>query len=241
MDLALLSRAFSSERTDKGRVFVATAAVIGLTALDVLCSEQLSESAATPKRHKFTTWLERKLDRRIRVTRTVTINRPPEELYNFWRELENLPRFMPYLEYVRVLDGRRSHWKAKAPLGFTVAWDAEITEDEPNHRIAWRSLPGASLTTSGEVSFEPTTGNRGTVVRLDLRYDPPGGVIGATFAKLFGKVPEQKVQQALRAFKQIMEVGEVVLSDATVKGWGAGQPPTERPRLSRSTPATADH
>lgn len=243
MDLTLLGRAYTSERTDKGRLLVATAAVIGVTALDVLCSEQLGESTAPPKRHTFTAWLERKLDRRIRTTRAVTVNRSPEELYDFWRDLENLPRFLPYLESVRALDERRSHWRAKAPLGLTVEWDSEITEDEPNRRIAWRSLPGASVTTSGEVSFEPTTGDRGTIVRVTLNYDPPGGMIGATFAKLFGKAPEQEIQQALRAFKQIMEVGEVVLSDASAKGWGAGQPPAEQPRVSArtSTPVTADH
>jgi uncharacterized membrane protein len=159
------------------------------------------------------------------VTRVITIGRPAEELYQFWRKLENLPRFMRHLESVQTMDERRSHWKVQAPLGRTVEWDAEITEDRPNERIAWRSLPGADVTNSGSVSFERAPGGRGTVVRVELQYDPPGGAIGATFAKLFGKAPEQEVQEDLRAFKQVIETGEVVQSDATAKGWGAAQPP----------------
>jgi uncharacterized membrane protein len=134
---------------------------------------------------------------------------------------------MRYLESVRKIDDRRSHWTAKAPFNRTVEWDAEITEDQANRRLAWRSLPGADVDNEGSVEFERAPGGRGTVVHVELRYDPPGGVVGATIAKLFGKEPSQQVQEDLRAFKQVMEVGEVVLSDSTAKGWGAAQPPTD--------------
>jgi uncharacterized membrane protein len=147
--------------------------------------------------------------RGIRVHRSVTINAPPEVLYQFWRRFENLPRFMRHLESVTELDSVHSHWVAKAPAGRMVEWDAEITDAVENQRIAWRSLPESDVPNAGVVEFVPASGGRGTMVHVSLEYSPPGGVVGAMVAKLFGEEPQQQVSDDLRRFKQIIEAGEV--------------------------------
>src|SRR5688500_2573529 len=154
----------------------------------------------------------------MHVKKTIPILRTPEELYSFWHNLENLPRFMHHLESVRMLDARRSHWKAIGPGGKSVEWDAEVTQDRPNELIAWRSLNGADVDNSGSVRFVLAPGGRGTEVHVDLDYSPPGGVLSAALAKLTGREPAQQVEAELRAFKQVMETGEVVYSDATAAG-----------------------
>jgi uncharacterized membrane protein len=155
----------------------------------------------------------------IRVDRSVTINRSPEELYRFWRDLENLPRFMKHLEGVRKIDEKRSHWIAKAPAGRTVEWDAEIIHEKENELIGWRSLPGSDVEMGGSVRFTPAPGRRGTVVSVSFQYNPPGGLVGAAIAKLFGEEPEQQVTQELRRFKQLMEAGEI----PTIEGQPSGR------------------
>ena len=145
----------------------------------------------------------------IAVERVVTINRSPAELYQFWRNFTNLPQFMDHLKTVTVSDATHSHWEAKAPAGATVSWDAEITDDQENKQIAWRSLPNATIPNDGIVTFTPAPGDRGTEVRVTLRYAPLAGRVGAAFAKLFGEEPDQQVREDLRHFKQIIEAGEV--------------------------------
>jgi uncharacterized membrane protein len=236
MDLALLGAAFTSDRTDKNRLAAATAAVVGVTVLDVLCAQRLSNVAADGGGTAAQGGLLARLaplpllGRSVHVTKAITIQKPAEEIYRFWRDVKNLPRFMYYLEEVRPIDNRRSHWVAKAPLGRRVEWDSEVIEDVPNRKIAWRSLERADVPNSGVVTFEPAPGGRGTVVRVELQYEPPGGIIGATFAKLLGREPGQEVGEDLRRLKQILEIGEVVESEATIKGWGPAQPPAELPR-----------
>src|SRR5207302_694318 len=127
--------------------------------------------------------------RGIRVEKSVTVNASPEDLYRFWRNFENLPRFMSYLESVKVIDDKRSHWVAKGPAGADAEWDAEIINEIPNELIGWRSVDGATVRNAGSVHFTQSTGGRGTEVKVVLRYDPPAGVIGAAIAKLFGKDP----------------------------------------------------
>jgi uncharacterized membrane protein len=145
----------------------------------------------------------------LEVDRSITINRPANELYRFWRKLETLPTVMDHLESVEALDETRSRWIAKAPAGRTVEWRAEIIDDEPNQRIAWRSLPGSDVQSEGAVTFERAPGKRGTVVRVVLRYVPPAGIEGAAIAKLFGEEPGIQLEQDLHRFKQLMEAGEV--------------------------------
>ncbi len=145
----------------------------------------------------------------VTVKRQVTIAQPADKLYAFWRSFENLPRFMHYLEAVRTLDERRSHWMAKAPLGQSVEWDAEITADTPNELIAWRALPKAQVNNWGSVRFYAAPGDRGTVVQVELSYEPPAGKVGDLVAKLFGAAPDQQVREDLRRFKALMEAGEI--------------------------------
>lgn len=163
------------------------------------------------------------------VKKAITVNEPPETLYQFWHDFANLPRFMEHLDSVRVTGEGRSHWTAKAPAGATVAWDAEIVEDRPNELIAWRSLDGAAVDNAGAVRFAPAPGGRGTEVRVEFQYDPPAGALGATVAKLFGEEPGQQVADDLRHFKQVLETGEVTRSDASAKGGGTAQPPATTP------------
>lgn len=208
MDLALLGMAFTSDGAKPQRVAAATAAVAGITALDVFCSQELSEDTAVAPDE----------ERGVRVRKVIIVNRSPEEIYRYWRDFQNLPRFMKNLESVQVLSEERSHWVAKGPGGKKVEWNAEIIEDRPNERIAWRSFEGADVPNSGSVSFEPAPGGRGTLVRVEMQYSPPGGLLGATFAKLFGRAPEQQIEEDLRRFKQVMETGEIITTEGQPAG-----------------------
>ena len=144
----------------------------------------------------------------VRVEKTVTINKPADELYRFWRNFENLPHFMDHLESVQVKDSTHSHWKAKAPAGQSVEWDAVIISDIANEVIAWKST-NAEIANAGSVRFRTAPGGRGTEVTVNLEYDPPAGKAGMLVAKMFGEEPTQQVQDALRHFKEVMEAGEV--------------------------------
>lgn len=143
-----------------------------------------------------------------RLEQTVVIARPRDELFQFWRRFDNLPRFMDNLESVTVLDGRRSHWVAKGPLGTRVEWDAEIHNEIPDELIAWRSLPGSDVDQAGSVHFMPGSGG-GTEVRVVLRYAAPAGKIGEAIGHVLGEDPRQQIADDLRRFKQVMEAGEV--------------------------------
>lgn len=155
---------------------------------------------------------------KIHVSKSVTINKSQQELYSFWRNFENLPQFMSHLESVKRIDNKRSHWQAKAPLGSSVEWEAEITSDQENERIGWESVENSDVQNSGVVEFLPTS-NRGTEVRVTLTYEPPAGKIGSLIAKLFGEEPSQQVEDDLRHFKQIMESGTIT----TVEGQTSGR------------------
>jgi len=215
LDIGSLLSAARSEHNDRARLGTATAAVLGVTALDVICAQQLSSMQSNGAQ-----------DRDARVEKTITVNRSPEEVYGFWHDFQNLPTFMKHLDSVELSGDGRSHWRAKAPGGRTVEWDAEIVDDQPNRLIAWRSLDGSDVSHEGHVRFRPATGGRGTVVQVRMQYDPPGGVVGKTVAKLFGEEPGQQIDDDLRAFKQVIETGEVVNSDASIHpGMHAAQPP----------------
>lgn len=144
----------------------------------------------------------------VAVERAVTVDRPIGELYAYWRDFTNLPSVMSHLTAVTVIDERRSAWTAKAPLGGHVEWEAEIVDDRPNERIAWRSLPDADVPNSGEVRFRVAPGDRGTEIVVRLRYEPPAGVVGKSVAKLAFEEPDQQIREDLRRFKAIMETGE---------------------------------
>jgi len=172
-------------------------------------SHDNDESARSPSR-----------DSGVHVSASYLINKSPEVLFSFWRNFENLPQFMSHLESVRKIDERRSHWVAKAPavLGGSVEWDAEITAEEQNSRIAWQSSPGGDVEHRGSIKFERALGDRGTKIRVDLHYHPPGGQVGRWVAKLFGEEPEQQIHDDLRKFKRIMEIGELPTIDGQPHG-----------------------
>jgi uncharacterized membrane protein len=227
MDLALLGNALNAKRGDRNRIVSATAAVLGVAALDVISGQQLERRDETDDE----TATEARRRSRSEVTASVTINRPPEEVYAFWRQLDNLPQFMQHLESVDVIDDRRSHWTARAPAGKTVEWDAVITQDRPNELIGWRSEEDAQVRNEGTVRFRPAPSKRGTEVTVNLRYDPPAGVVGAVLSKLFLEEPTKQVPDDLRRLKQVLELGEVMLSDATVRpGPHPAQPDAALPR-----------
>lgn len=156
--------------------------------------------------------------RGIHVDEAVTINRPVRELYRFWRNFENLPRFMDHLESVSVREGGISHWVAKGPAGLRVEWDARIINEVENEVIGWQSLEGSTVATAGSVRFEETP--RGTAVRVHFQYDPPGGKIGAAIARLFGEEPNVQVREDLRRLKQLLETGEVPTTEGQPSGRG---------------------
>ncbi len=150
-------------------------------------------------------------DKGIKVVKTITVSRSPQEVYRYWRNLENLPRFMEHVESVRELDDRRSAWVVKGPMGHDVEWTAEIITDREGEIIAWESLPGAEVQNAGSVWFSPAA-DGGTEVKVSLQYQPPGGVVGATVAKMFGEAPEQQLDQDLNRVKELIEAGAVQAS-----------------------------
>jgi uncharacterized membrane protein len=208
LDLALLGKVMANPDNHRGRTLFATANVLAVTALDVMCAKQLSMQPKTRANEGADKGI-------IRTKRSITVNRPVEEVYAFWRNFENLPQFMRHLESVTVTGSDRSHWKAKAPAGQSVEWDATTTADRPNELIAWRSDEGAAVYNAGTVRFQPAPGGRGTEVRVELEYDPPFGKLGSKVAMLFREEPGQQIQDDLRHLKQVMETGDIVLSDAT--------------------------
>lgn len=203
LDLASLGAAAASPNANKGRVAFATANVLAVTALDIMCAKQLSNG-----------------NQGIHAKASCIVNREPMEVYQYWRNFENLPRFMKHLESVEETTEGRSRWTAKGPAGTRVEWEAVMVADDPGRVITWRSLEDSDVDNAGAVRFERAPGGRGTIVKVNIQYNPPGGVIGKTVAQLFGEEPEQQLDDDMRRFKQMMEVGEVVVSEATLFGTG---------------------
>lgn len=208
MDLATLGAAAMHPATNKAGVAFATMNVLAVTAMDIDCAKQLTLES------------EERGDGPQVIAKAIVINRPAEDVYRFWHDIANFPRFMYHLRSVRETGPGRSHWVANAPAGQTVEWDSEIVEDLPNRRIAWRSLPGADVPNAGAVTFEPRTGDRGTIVRVEVEFAPPGGPAAVGLAKLFNESPEQQIYDDLRRLKQIIETGEVLRSDGSPNGAG---------------------
>ncbi|WP_138506249.1 SRPBCC family protein [Nostoc sp. PA-18-2419] len=156
----------------------------------------------------------------IKIEKTLTINKPAEELYRFWHNFENLPRFTKHLKDVKVYNEKRSHWVTSGPLGISIEWDADIIDDRENELISWTSVEGANIPNSGSVRFQPTFNDRGTEVKVIAEYKPPGGAIGDAIAKVFGEAPEQQLGDDLRRFKMLMETGEIATTEGQPKGKG---------------------
>lgn len=160
--------------------------------------------------------------RSIHVQQQVTIMKPAAQLFAYWKQLENLPRFMEHLKDVKRLDGNRSHWVAKGPLNSSIEWDAEIINEEQDRLIAWQSVGDAEVDNSGSVRFIDA-GDKGTEVVVTLDYIPPAGQIGKMVARLFGEEPSQTVKEDLRRFKALMEAGEIPTTDGQPRGTCKGE------------------
>ena len=188
IDLVCLAAAAPMSASRGARLGAAFGAVAGVTALDVYCSDELSERRAAP----------------VHIAETISVAATPEALYAFWRDLTNLPRVMPHVKSVRVIDGQRSHWTAEGPDG-EIEWDSEIIDERPNHCLAWRSLEASEVSNAGSVRFDPDENGNGTLVTVELLYDPPAGTIGGSLAKLLGK--NAQIRADLAAFKRLIESG----------------------------------
>jgi uncharacterized membrane protein len=206
LDLAALGAALGSPRARQNRIVAAAVAVAGVSALDVLCSREISRS---PDRRTRSSGASQD----VAVAKTVNVDRAPEDLYRFWRDFPNLSRIMKHVESVEVLGDRRTRWRVRGPAGQPVEWEAEIAEDRPGEVISWRSLPASAVETSGSVRFARASGGRGTAVRVEMRYRPPGGAVSALFAKLLGMAPEQALRIDLMRWKQLMETGEIATTE----------------------------
>jgi uncharacterized membrane protein len=218
LDLGLLGAALATaRRSERPRVIAATAAVVGVTALDVLCSAKLGRAAGKQTQSGA-----------IALTQSIAINRPADELYSFCHKLENMPRVLSHLESVRSFEGGRSHWIARAPGQQVLEWDIEMITQDPNERLAWRSLEGAVVPHEGSLQFVPLPGGRGTLVKVNLQYSPTGRTLAAGIAKLFAVGPEHQLKNDLLRWKQLLETGEIPTTD--------GQPHGRRSLLSRHLP-----
>jgi len=202
-EVVLLGSAIQSYRSRSGRT-KGTAWAIGAAAVGGLMAVRARSAAR--QRHALGG---------IRIAKSITINRSPSEVYEYWRDLRHLPAFISYLESVTV-DHGQSTWRAKGPVGVTLEWRAEVTADQRDEHLAWRSMPGASIPNRGQVRFAHAAGNRGTQLSVELFYEPPGGPLGAAFARLLGALPALQLESDLRRLKQILETGEVLHSDASI-------------------------
>lgn len=173
----------------------------------------------------------------IKLKATLTVNKPVSEVYAFWRQLDNLPSFMKHLTAVTVQDDKHSHWSVKVAPGVMLEWDAEIITEQENQLLAWRSLPGATVTNMGLVYFKEAPGGRGTEVKVNISYDLPGGVLGNVLTPLLNKVVTLQIKDDLRHFKQMMETGETVSVDGQPSGRKESVPARPRPLPQHPTPA----
>jgi uncharacterized membrane protein len=220
LDLALLTRAMGDEDADRGRVAATTAAVIGVTAVDAFTTRQIIQDAADSSRETVQAPAHE-----ARIASAITVNAPLDEVFSAWTGFTNLPRFMESFATVRVTDDQLSHWQSSLPGGLTISWDVVISDVATNERIAWRTGDTSRLHGSGEVRFRPAPGKRGTELLFEAQFDPPGGELGNRIAGIFTDALGVKLNNDLRRFKQLTELGEIVKSDdSAVRGPNPAQP-----------------
>ncbi len=204
----LLDRTLRSPRKHRAPWLVTTTAVAGAAVLEAFAAVKTSQPRGP-----------------LRLRASVTVNRSREDVYAFWRDFRNLPGFMRHLEEVDEFDGL-SIWRARGPGGVPLEWDAAIVADRPGERIAWRSLEDARVSNFGSVELHAAPGGRGTEVHVDIGFDGPLGKVGVAVARLLGDVPRRQLEADLRRFKQVMETGELVHSDASIhRGPHPARPP----------------
>lgn len=160
-----------------------------------------------------------KEDEGVHIVESMTIRCPRGEVYQAWHEFEKLPRFMRHIESVDKIDDKTTEWQAPLPKGLgTLSWKAEMTEDEPDHKIAWRSLPESDLRNAGCVTFKDAPGDRGTEIKVNIEYRPPAGSLGKAAAGLVNPAFSKMIRGDLRRFKALMETGEI----PTIEGQPSG-------------------
>jgi uncharacterized membrane protein len=182
---------------------------------------------------------EEYFDHGIHFEESITISKSAGELFEFWRNFENLPRFMKNLESVQIHDELRSHWIARGPAGKRIQWEAEIINEVPGELIAWRTLSDADVQNAGSVRFVPSRSGRGTEIKVVMDYLPPAGRLGKAIAVILGKDPRQQVKNDLRRLKQLMETGEIATTEGQPRG--AGRVDDESPTGHRLTRALRTH
>ncbi|RJG07442.1 SRPBCC family protein [Noviherbaspirillum cavernae] len=211
MDLTLLGVAAGrSTSVLRSRVGIATAAVAGVTLLDVLSSVQHARAVRSLPRSQWN-------HAPLRIEKAIGVSNSPEQCYRYWRDFQNFPRFMKHVESVQAIDGNRWRWKSRSPIGASMQWDAEIIADRPGELLAWRTVEGSGEEHGGTVRFEPAPDGRGTMLRVDFQYSPPRGMAGAWIARVFGADPAAQIDDDLRRFKWLIETGELP-SDAAASG-----------------------
>ncbi|MBK0379448.1 SRPBCC family protein [Mucilaginibacter segetis] len=143
----------------------------------------------------------------VNIRSSFLINKPRQQVYEFWRKLDNLPLFMKHLESVEIIDETRSHWTLKLPLGVPgVSWEAEIVHDEPGYMIGWSSLPDSLIDNAGKVRFQDSPDGEGTLMDVVISYRPPAGGIGGGIAHVLNPVFKNMVDNDIRNFKQYMDI-----------------------------------
>jgi len=153
------------------------------------------------------------------VGRTVTIARPRDEVFAFWREFQNLPHFMENVVSIQPTEGNgQALWSIRAPGGGTVAVETRFVREVENELIAWRSVEGSEIDTEGRIEFADAPGSRGTRVTAIISYKPPAGAIGKAIAKLFLREPEIQARHDLKRLKMLLETGEITKSARTAAG-----------------------
>lgn len=153
--------------------------------------------------------LHTKATEAVEIATAMTVECPVDEVYEFWRRPQNLPRFLRHISSIEPIDDRHSRWTARLPGGMSLQWRAEIVDDEPNSLIAWQSVEGSDLFNEGYISFEPTADGDSTEIHARIVYHPPAGKFGAQVATFFETLQAQMIREDLRGFKQLIETGEV--------------------------------
>lgn len=211
----MLATAATDDDHDRRRLMGAIANVLGVTVVDLFAAVRASSASVAA-------------DRELRASATVTVRREPQEVYDFWRELTQLPTFLTHVRSVEQIGDGRTHWVVDSPIG-PLEYDADIVDDRPGQRLSWRSTPGSDLVNAGIVRFAPAPGDRGTEVTVELEFTPPAGKLGAAVAKLLGEHPQQQARDDLRRCKQLLEVGEIVRTEGTPDGLRSQRLIAQRP------------
>jgi len=219
MDLATILHSLLSPQNPRRTSAAVTAAVVGaITAIDIRESVRSRNSSGAAYERSAPDAL---------VSASVIVGKSPQECYDFWRDPTNMTRISPMVESVTVVDERTSRWLIRSPLGNKIEWDCKITGETRGQRISWRSVDGGGLYHAGVVRFEPSTGNRGTLVSTSVHFRVPGGPAGIGLAKLLGANPRSEIREDLRRFKQLLETGEIPTT--------RGQPSGRRSLFGRMT------